>query len=296
MIVDAHQHFWRLERGDYTFPSRTDPILYRDFLPPDLAPIVSEAEVDGTILVQATETIAESHFLFGLAAETPWVAGVVGWWDPRGGAGSLDALMASPDSDVCVGVRPMLQRYDEAAWLLEPASLDELQSISERGLTFDALVDVRHLAVIAELARIIPTLRIVIDHMGKPWRTPDRFSDWADGISLLATRPNCRVKVSGFPFGAAGNASPADLPGLIDHLQAQFGVERLVWGSDWPVVEREGGYLTALSSMQQHFSSDEGRAVFGANARDLYTLARWTSMRTSPSDLDRIAPSTGRDS
>jgi len=273
MIVDAHHHFWRLSRGDYSFPSPKDAILYRDFEPADLEPRLDASGVSATILVQASDTVEETGFLLQLAAATPFVAGVVGWWDPRTEDG-LSRLLALPHGERLVGVRPMLQKYDDVAWLLADNSLSALSEIASRGLAFDALVDARHLACVEALCAALPALRVVIDHMGKPWRHPALFERWEAEMQALSLHPNCCVKLSGFPFAQPAQAPHADLRGLYARLRRWFGAGRILWGSDWPVAEREGGYASALAGMQALVAADEQQAVFRSNAVAFYGLGR----------------------
>jgi L-fuconolactonase len=271
MIIDAHQHFWSLGRGDYAFPRPDDPTLYRDFLPADLQPILASAGVDATVVVQATDTLEETAYLLRLAEETPFVAGVVGWCDPRAPE-TVDRLQALPGSKRLVGVRPMLQRYDDVDWLLGDPSLRTLERLADLRWSFDALVDVRHLAVLREICARVPRLRVVVNHMGKPWRYPDRISDWAAGMRVLSGLPGCFVKVSGFPFAAGSHPPGGELADLVGKLRAWFGVDRLMWGSDWPVVQREGGYPLALAAIQALVPERDTDAVFGRNAASFYGL------------------------
>ncbi len=272
MIVDAHQHFWQLARGDYRFPAPDNTVLYRDFMPSDLAPLVAASAVDATVLVQATDTLEETAFLLALAGETAFVAGVVGWWDPRE-VGLLDRLLALPGRNRLVGVRPMLQQWDDVSWLLDAPALADLERIADAGLVFDALVDPRHLETIRLLCGRVPSLKVAINHVGKPWRRPDLFAEWTETMQALALAPNCWVKVSGFPF-AARSRDPHSHPGhIVEALKQWFGVGRLAWGSDWPVVNREGGYAAAFGHMTGLFEKEECAAVFGGNAVFLYNLA-----------------------
>ena len=271
MMIDAHQHFWHLARGDYRFPAANDPVLYRDFMPDELLPILAASGVDATVLVQATDTLEETTFLLRLAGETAFVAGVVGWWDPRE-PGLLDRLLALPGHERLVGVRPMLQNWDDVSWLLEAPALAELERIGADGMVFDALVDARHLDTIRAVCDRVPSLKVAVNHVGKPWRRPDLFAQWTENMRALAQTPNCWVKVSGFPFSAKGS-DPHSHPGrIVETLKEWFGVGRLAWGSDWPVVDREGGYGAALRHMTELFGKEERAAVFGGNAVLLYDL------------------------
>lgn len=271
MIIDAHQHFWRLDRGDYAFPSPQDPVLYRNFMPPDLQAILDELGIDRTVLVQATDTIEESRFLLDLARETPFVAGVVGWWDlvtPE----LLEALLEGPGSELIVGVRPMLQRFDDVGWLAHPDTTRKARRLVERGLVLDALVDTRHLATLHGFCAGLPELKVVIDHMGKPWRSPERFAEWKEAMQWLGELPSCWVKVSGFPFAQPAAAPSLELDALLECLRQWFPPDRLVWGSDWPVVSREGGYATALEAIRSRLTPAETDVVMADNAVALYGL------------------------
>lgn len=271
-VIDAHQHFWELGRGDYRFPRPGDPVLYRDFLPDRLAPLLRSSGVDQTILVQATDSFVETEFLLHLAATTPFVAGVVGWWDPRAPDGLAQIERLAEDGPL-VGVRPMLQGVDDISFILAPDSLADLHRMAGRGLVLDALIDPSQLRTIAELCRSVPSLKIVVDHMAKPWRMPGQLESWAAGMRELAAHRNCAVKVSGFPFASPG-AQAETVEALVTVLRETFGIDRLLWGSDWPVAEREGGYSMVLNRMQALFSVGERHEVFGCNAETIYGLPR----------------------
>ncbi|MBZ9938135.1 amidohydrolase family protein [Mesorhizobium sp. BR1-1-16] len=273
MIIDAHQHFWRLSRGDYSFPVPQDSVLYRDFEPAQLKPQLDQSGVSTTILVQATDTLEETGFLLRLAAETPFVAGVVGWWDPHIDGGP-SRLLALPHAEWLVGVRPMLQKYDDLAWLLMDEALQELSEIGSSGLAFDALVDARHLDGIDALCRALPQLRVVIDHMGKPWRHPALFPRWEAGMQALSRHANCFVKLSGYPFAHRAPDPQADLQALFTRLRNWYGAERLIWGSDWPVAEREGGYASAFAGMKALVAAAEQQSIFRDNAAAFYRLSQ----------------------
>jgi L-fuconolactonase len=273
MMLDAHQHFWRLARGDYRFPAADDAVLYHDFMPEDLRPTLDTLGIERTVLVQATDTIDESRFLLDLASRTPFVAGVVGWWDaatPR----LLEKLLAAPHADLLVGVRPMLQRFSDVAWLVQPGTLRHLRRLAAHNLVLDALVDTRHLPTLRMLCTRLPELKVVIDHMAKPWRLPERYDVWDAEMERLGAQPNCWVKLSGFPFGEPGGGLGPTLEQLIARLRRWFPLERLVWGSDWPVVRREGGYALALQAVRARFTDAEATLVMSDNGAQLYGLSR----------------------
>lgn len=286
--VDAHQHFWRLSRRDYRWLSPQLAALYRDFLPADLAPQLARAGVDATVVVQAADTLAESEFLLELAHATPWIAGVVGWVDldhesaPR----ELERLARAPKF---VGVRPMLQDLDDPRWVLRPRVLASLRVAAELGLRFDALAKLPQLASVVELSARLPQLRIVLDHAGKPaLREGAAWSGWTTWRSLvaeLARSPQCFCKFSGLLTEAAPGAGAAELVELAEFLRATFSAQRLMWGSDWPVLELAGDYSrwrNASEVLTHAWSADELAQVFGLTAVDFYGLSPLAPLASQP--------------
>ena len=157
-IIDAHQHFWRLSRGDYGWLTPDLGMLYRDFEPAELKPILDAHGVSGTVLVQAAESVDETRFLLALADEHPWILGVVGWIDfdhPDAAVAQLHELGAHPR---LVGVRPMVQDMPDVDWLTRPSHGPVWEAIAERGLVFDALVRLNQLEVLAGLLERRPEL------------------------------------------------------------------------------------------------------------------------------------------
>ncbi|MBU2867638.1 amidohydrolase family protein [Pacificibacter marinus] len=272
MIIDAHQHFWKVSRGDYSFPRQDDLLLYRDFLPQDLVAHLHDAGVAATIVVQATETITETEFLLRLAQRSPFIVGVIGWCDLRDGVKANAQFQSLLAQGPLVGIRPMLQAHNDASWLLSDDARPGLNAMVAMGLSFDALVDVRHLDVIDRLATIIPNLRIIVNHLAKPWRNVDQFDDWQNGMRRLSRHSNCWVKLSGVPAMDVDPENGITAKSLIDFAVKMFGTERLVWGSDWPVSNRQGVYRDSLQIIHDHVDTGARRAVFSGNAKNAYKL------------------------
>jgi L-fuconolactonase len=276
MQIDAHQHFWRPARGDYGWLTPdAHPAICRDFLPADLAPLLRDASVERTVLVQAAPTAAETDFLLDLAAETPSVAGVVGWVDLEApdAAASIARLAARPK---LVGLRPMLQDLADDAWILRPSLAPALDAIERAGLRFDALVKPRHLPHLMRLAAGRPGLRVVIDHGAKPDIAGGELEHWAAAMRALAADTAACCKLSGLVTEARADWSPPDLRPYVEVLLAAFGPGRLMWGSDWPVVNEAGGYAawrsTALA-LTEACSPGDRDLIFGGVAQRFYGLA-----------------------
>lgn len=277
-MIDAHQHFWQLGRGDYGWPTASEAAIFRDFGPEDLAPLLARAGVRQTVLVQATPTVAETSYLLGLAARTPFVAAVVGWIDLTApdAVATIDGLRTDP---ALKGLRPMLQSIAETDWILQPAAEAALRHMAKVGLRFDALIQPRHLGAIATLAQRHPDLAIVIDHVAKPRMGAGIAPDprWQAGMSALAALPNCWCKLSGMITEIGPDWKPADLTAHAAHVLAAFGPGRVMWGSDWPVVNLAGDYANwadQARALAAGLSPQERAQVFGGTARAFYGLAK----------------------
>jgi len=273
-VIDAHQHFWTLARGDYGWLSPEDVVLYRDFAPDDLAPLIEQAGITRTVVVQAAPTLDETRYLLDLAECSSFVAGVVGWVDLEG-AEVVETLDSLASHALFCGVRPMIQDIADDDWMLGGALSAGLRALCERSLTFDALVLPRHLPRLLRLLERHPDLRVVIDHAAKPEIAAGRFDAWAEDMAQLARQTGASCKLSGLVTEAAKAWRPADLRPYVAHLLECFGAERVMWGSDWPVVELAGGFerwREASLGLLEALGDAESAAILGGNAARFYGL------------------------
>ncbi|HZH10366.1 MAG TPA: amidohydrolase family protein [Microvirga sp.] len=276
MQIDSHQHFWRVSRGDYFWMSPDVEVLYRDYGPEDLQPLLARHDIGRTILVQAAPSVAETEFMLEIAAAAPFVAGVVGWVDftDPDTAKTIERLAANP---LIVGFRPMVQDISDDDWLLRPDLTAAFRTLVEQGLVFDALVLPRHLSRLLVLADRHPDLAIVIDHGAKPIIREGLLDPWRADMAAMAARPNTVCKLSGLVTEVRAGWAVDDLRPYVDHLLKVFGPERLLWGSDWPVVNMAGGYdrwREAALELLADLSDVERGAVFGGNAARIYLRER----------------------
>ncbi|HEX4301218.1 MAG TPA: amidohydrolase family protein [Rhizomicrobium sp.] len=275
MRIDAHQHFWRMDRGDYGWLTAKDhPKIARDFLPADLAPLLAAARIDKTILVQAAPTDAETQFLLEIAAATPFVAGVVGWSDFEAPdtAMRIARLCANPKLK---GLRPMVQDMADDEWLLRPSLARAFEAMQRGRLRFDALVKPRHLPALAEFLDRYPALPVVIDHAAKPDIAHAGLDLWASYIRHIAKSSKAVCKLSGLVTEAGTGWSASTLKLYVDVLLESFGPSRLMWGSDWPVLNEAGdyaGWLAAGETLTKHLSSADREAIFGGTAAKFYGI------------------------
>jgi L-fuconolactonase len=276
MQIDAHQHYWNPARGDYGWLTPELTALYRTFGPEDLAPLRDAAGVSRTVAVQAAPTVEETRYLLDLARRDASIAGVVGWvpmLDPYAPA-MIEEFAKAP---AFKGIRPMLQDLPDDDWIAAPGLAPAVEALIAHDLAFDALIFTRHAAHFETFAQRFPRLRIVVDHGAKP---PIRdgiaaMQPWADAIARLAKLPNLHCKISGLATEAAPGWTDDTLAPYVDHLLQTFGPSRLMWGSDWPVLNLNGDYARWHSSAHALLAAlnDAQRdAVFGANAAAFYQL------------------------
>lgn len=267
MQVDAHHHVWIVARGDYGWMSPDLPIA-RDYGLGDLRPLL--AGVTATVLVQAAPTEAETDFMLAVARGSGGlVRGVVGWVDLA--AADAPARVAARAADKLVkGLRPMLQDIEDTEWILRPGVQPALAAMAAHGLRFDALIKPRHLAVIGRLAEMQPGLRVVIDHGAKPDIAAGAFEAWAGPMARLAATTDWCCKLSGLVTEARASWSVDDLRPYVAHLLACFGPARLMWGSDWPVVDLAGGYARWREAALALIPATAQPAILGTTAARFY--------------------------
>lgn len=278
MIVDAHQHFWRLSRGDYPWPDQSVAPIFRDFEPDDLSPLLEAAGVDKTVVVQATGTVAETEFLLELADSVDWIAGVVGWTDFSDVA-AVDTIAKLSRNPLVKGLRPMLQEIEDTDFILRAEAEPALSYMEKAGLSFDALIQPRHLDVIETLAIRYPALKIVIDHGAKPvmGRARPPEASWMRGMERLAACVNVNCKLSGLVTEVGPGWTIGDIDQNARVILDSFSPDRVMFGSDWPVVNLASDYATWIDAARLLIGSlDENaqRAVMGGTAMRFYGLER----------------------
>ena len=271
--VDAHQHFWRLDRGDYSWLTPALAPIYRDFLPEQLAPHLTRADIGSTVLVQAAATVEETRFMLDLAREHPFIAGVVGWVDFESDqvADTIDALSADTG---LVGLRPMIQDIPDTEWMLEEKLAPAFEAMIDHGLVFDALVLPEHLPALLELAARYPDLAMVLDHGAKPPIARGDIGPWKQAITELARSTPMMCKLSGL-VTEAGSANAATLEASVEHLLGAFGPARMMWGSDWPVCElvcSYGDWVDVSDRLLATLPAGEREQIYSGTARATYGI------------------------
>jgi L-fuconolactonase len=273
-MIDAHQHFWRLHQNDCVWPTPDLAAIHRDFELAELKSVAAPLGVRGSVLVQSQPSVRDTDYLLDLAASDPFILGVVGWTELKApdAPARIRDLAGRPK---LAGLRPMLQSMPEDDWIADPALDAAIDAMVEHGLVLDALVFTRHLPHLALLIRRRPELKVVIDHGAKPPIAAGELDPWRERMSALAEAPEVACKLSGLLTEAAPGQGDAELAPYVDHLVRVFGPERLIFGSDWPVLNLASDYAGWLA-MAKRLTAPLGVAaqalIFGGVAARAYGL------------------------
>jgi L-fuconolactonase len=276
MRIDSHQHYWKVERGDYHWMTPSVPVLYRDYLPDDLRPALCKHGITKTIVVQAAQTVAETEFLLELAGTEDSIAGVVGWLDMEG-TGFEEQFECYRNHPKFIGLRPMLQDIADDRWILRPRVLSALRIVAGADFPFEFLTYPRHLPFVLKALESVPGLRAVIDHISKPEIRTGTIEPWSSWIAEAARYLNLCCKLSGMITEADHERwSIRDLRPYIERVVECFGFDRIMFGSDWPVCLQAGSYDQVIHALLQILSpgmdEDAEQMLFGENAARFYKL------------------------
>jgi len=279
-VIDSHQHFWDPARRSY--PWLTDPRIAKPFGPEDLRPLLAENGVDATVLVQTVSDLEETQEFLALAAETDFVAGVVGWVDltDPGIATTLAELKESEHGQYLVGVRHQVHDEEDENWLLREDVQHGLNAVAEAGLVYDLLVRPRELPAAVTVTQDFPHLRFVIDHLGKPPIASGDIESWSALMHEFADLEHVACKLSGMVTEADSERwTVDDLRPYVREAVDIFGPSRLMFGSDWPVSLLAADYGTVLRTARETLEgleihgADAEASIFGGTAQHWYGLS-----------------------
>jgi L-fuconolactonase len=272
-VIDAHQHFVFPDRVRYPDLERAMPEINRRLAPDDLEPQLRSADVEGTVLVQAANDSAETVLMLELAAETPWLLGVVGWLPletPETAAAALSAIAEHPK---LVGIRYLIHRQPDPGWLSAPDRIEALRFLAQQGLAYEVVALAKgHLENALVIADQVPDLTLVIDHLGCPYVRRNRWEPWASIMSELAQRSRCVVKYSGLD---PVDRSVEGYRPYVAHIFEQFPPERIMWASNWPATRLGDSYQLIVDdsfSLLPDLAESERTQVFEDTARATYGL------------------------
>ena len=272
--IDAHQHFWRYNVKKHDWITEDMSVIRKDFLPSDLQPLLQQNGMEGCIAVQADQTEKETNFLRQLAEENDFIKGIVGWVDLRSGH-VKERLQHYKQFPKIKGFRHVLQG-ELPEFMLQPAFLEGIKALSEFNFSYDLLIFPQHLDAALELVQLFPNQPFVIDHIAKPLIKKGLIEDWRRGVKAIAKCPNVFCKISGMVTEADFKQWKKEyFTPYLDVITEAFGIDRVMFGSDWPVCQLAASYGQMLTIVKEYFSSyslDEQKLFFGGNAKKFYRI------------------------
>jgi L-fuconolactonase len=283
MIVDSHQHFWRYDPREYDWIDDELAAIRRDFLPADLAGEMEAAGVDAVVSVQARQTLGETDWLLGLAAENDFIAGVVGWV-PLTSPTVAETLARLAGNPRLCGVRHVLQGEADPDFAARRDFNEGIAALRGLALAYDILIYEHQLPMAMTLVDRHPDQVFVVDHVAKPRIREGILPPWRERIRELGRRPNVFCKLSGMVTEANPRAwTSASLEPYAQAVLGAFGPSRVMFGSDWPVCLAGCGYAQWLGTVRAlcgELSARERESVLGGTARLAYGLdKRWPAGR-----------------
>jgi L-fuconolactonase len=273
MRIDSHQHFWLYNSAHHTWMTEEMALLRRDFLPPDLAPLLKSVGFDGSIVVQARQMLEETDWLLALADRYDFIRGVVGWVHLRA-ADVRSQLRRYAGHPKFRGVRHIVHDEPDLEFMTLTEFRRGIRALAEFGLTYDLLLRPAHLPVARRLVSEFPQQPFVVDHLAKPLIADKRYSPWREELTLLAKFDNVYCKLSGMVTETHWRAwRPEDFTEYLDIAVDAFGPQRVMIGSDWPVCTLSGDYQTVMNIVidyLQQFSKEERAGILGGNCARFY--------------------------
>lgn len=275
MIIDAHHHLWRYTQKEFGWIDNSMSILQRDYLPYELEQEMRKSGVEGTVVVQARQSVEETSWLLNLAEKYPSILGVVGWLNLLSPdlENELEEFAVYPK---LVGLRHVLHDEPDENFMLRPEFKRGIALLEEHDLTYDLLLFPGHLHSAIELVEEFPDQRFVLNHLGKPPIKSGILEPWANDIARLAEHSNVWCKLSGMVTEAdLKKWKYEDLLPYMKVIFSAFGSDRIMMGSDWPVCRLAGEYnkvMAVFSKFIEHFSEEDKEKISYQNAIDCYQL------------------------
>ncbi len=275
MTIDSHQHFWTFDPIRDSWITDDMSVIQRNFYPDDLKPILIQNGIDGCVAVQADQSLVETAFLLDLAAKNDFVKAVVGWIDLQ--ADDIEEQLSELNSvKKLAGFRHVLQAEPDVEYMLRPNFLRGIAKLQKYGFTYDILIFPKHLTTAQKLVAQFPDQPFVLDHIAKPYIKAGLIDEWKRDIQSLAKFENLQCKVSGIITEADWkNWTYKLIKPYLDVVFEAFGIDRIMFGSDWPVCLVAGDYAQVkgiVETYTEDFSDSEKNKVFGENATKFYSM------------------------
>ncbi|WP_298769525.1 amidohydrolase [uncultured Shewanella sp.] len=276
MRIDGHQHFlnYPLFPNDYPWMVDQYAVLKNEYAPEQLSSTLTQCNIDGTVVVQARQSLQETDWLLSLANQYPWILGVVGWIDLCDEALS-EQLNHYHTHTKLKGFRHLIQDEHDAHFMLNDNFQRGISTLQTYHYTYDLLIKPFHLPATIELVSNFPKQQFIINHMAQPNVKHQTLSGWKDEIEKLAEHKNVYCKMTFITSELANNWSEKDFHLYFDIILNAFGEHRLVYGSDWPVSLIKASYEEQYNIINRYLSSKPLQArekILGLNAKHFYRL------------------------
>jgi len=273
--IDAHQHFWKFDPVRDSWINEEMSVIQRDFLPEHLEVILKENGLDGCVVVQADQSEAETEFQLQNAASNDFIKGVVGWIDLK--SGNVEERLAHyKQFEKLKGFRHILQGESQRDHMLREDFLKGISLLKKFGYTYDILIFNDQLKYSLEFVNKFADQPFVIDHLAKPLIKAQEIADWKKDIGAFKNHEHVSCKISGMVTEADWkNWKKEDFYPYLDVVVETFGMNRLMFGSDWPVCNIAASYDAMKSIVDDYFASfsqSEKDAFYGGNAVSFYNL------------------------
>lgn len=272
--IDSHQHFWKFDPVRDSWIDETMAVIQRDFLPEDLEPLLKENHFEGCVAVQASQSEEETHFLLDLAAKNDFIKGVVGWVDLQS-KNIEERLQFFSNQKKLKGFRHVVQGEPDD-FMFGAAFRNGIQALAPFDYTYDILIFERQLPAAISLVQDFPNQRFVIDHIAKPDIKSGSIDSWKKGIEEIAKYDNVWCKISGMVTEADWkNWKPQDLKPYLDVIFENFSADKLMYGSDWPVLNVASDYHEVVKTLEDYiskFSVEDQNKIWFENANSFYNL------------------------
>jgi L-fuconolactonase len=273
--IDAHHHLWQYSQKEYDWIGPGMEAIARDFGPQDLLGDLRECAMDGSLAVQARQSLEETDWLLALAEQKQFIRGVVGW-APLASADFAKVLERWSGRRKLKGLRHIVQAEPDDEFILRNDFNRGIRAMAGSGLVYDILIYEKHLPAAIKFVDGHPNQVFVLDHLAKPRIRDRQLEPWQSGLAELAKHENVYCKLSGMVTEAAwNNWTPADLRPYAEVALDVFGAERLMFGSDWPVCLLACGYEKWFATAQEllaKLSAAEKDLVLGDVAAKVYSL------------------------
>ncbi|MDI3321156.1 amidohydrolase family protein [Pinibacter soli] len=280
-IIDTHIHVWDLDHARYAWLDNENPVLKRTYNIHEIESDRKELNIVKGVLVQAANNLEDTDWMLEVACHTDWIAGVVGWLplqDPL----KTEQLLAEKylTNKYFKGVRHLIHNETNVQWLLQETVLQSLEILAGHNIAYEIVaVQLEHIEAAIAVAKKIPSLRMVFDHLSQPpINQNQKFEKWAELMKEAAKHPNFYAKISGLGLAEDNQTMRKgdEIAPCISFAVEQFGENRVFCGSDWPVSLKAESYKETWQCYREVIEKLFGQAVskkiFCENAQQFYKL------------------------